>query len=190
MVLRLKAWESRSPPGLRGGPAGHEPTPRTDPTNPGPPPAAPGPNPSPPNPTAGWSSPVARQAHNLKVPGSNPGPATTNRRLPGTSVPGSSRLQPPSHTARISRQPQSAKESGHYHFGAKDERADVATLMPALRGGRRGGPVGSAAGQAVAQGCSRDEQRDQGFTSAPSPPIRPVGLKRDRRGFPWWPQLL
>jgi hypothetical protein len=25
---------------------------------------------------AGWSSPVARQAHNLKVPGSNPGPAT------------------------------------------------------------------------------------------------------------------
>src|SRR6202142_1952104 len=25
---------------------------------------------------AGWSSPVARQAHNLKVPGSNPDPAT------------------------------------------------------------------------------------------------------------------
>ena len=29
------------------------------------------------NTNAGWSSPVARQAHNLKVPGSNPGPATT-----------------------------------------------------------------------------------------------------------------
>jgi hypothetical protein len=29
-----------------------------------------------PNPTAGWSSPVARQAHNLKVAGSNPAPAT------------------------------------------------------------------------------------------------------------------
>jgi hypothetical protein len=28
---------------------------------------------------AGWSSPVARQAHNLKVPGSNPGPATNLR---------------------------------------------------------------------------------------------------------------
>jgi hypothetical protein len=30
---------------------------------------------------AGWSSPVARQAHNLKVAGSNPAPATifTNR---------------------------------------------------------------------------------------------------------------
>ena len=27
---------------------------------------------------AGWSSPVARQAHNLKVAGSNPAPATTN----------------------------------------------------------------------------------------------------------------
>ena len=28
------------------------------------------------HPTAGWSSPVARQAHNLKVAGSNPAPAT------------------------------------------------------------------------------------------------------------------
>ncbi len=28
------------------------------------------------NPVAGWSSPVARQAHNLKVGGSNPAPAT------------------------------------------------------------------------------------------------------------------
>ena len=27
-------------------------------------------------PVAGWSSPVARQAHNLKVAGSNPAPAT------------------------------------------------------------------------------------------------------------------
>ena len=27
---------------------------------------------------AGWSSPVARQAHNLKVVGSNPTPATSN----------------------------------------------------------------------------------------------------------------
>ena len=29
-----------------------------------------------PSPSAGWSSPVARQAHNLKVAGSNPAPAT------------------------------------------------------------------------------------------------------------------
>jgi hypothetical protein len=31
---------------------------------------------------AGWSSPVARQAHNLKVAGSNPAPATSTSRLP------------------------------------------------------------------------------------------------------------
>ena len=29
---------------------------------------------------AGWSSPVARQAHNLKVAGSNPAPATKKAR--------------------------------------------------------------------------------------------------------------
>ena len=28
---------------------------------------------------AGWSSPVARQAHNLKVVGSNPAPATKEK---------------------------------------------------------------------------------------------------------------
>ena len=31
---------------------------------------------------AGWSSPVARQAHNLKVAGSNPAPATTSHQPP------------------------------------------------------------------------------------------------------------
>ena len=31
---------------------------------------------------AGWSSPVARQAHNLKVAGSNPAPATNKINLP------------------------------------------------------------------------------------------------------------
>ena len=31
--------------------------------------------------SAGWSSPVARQAHNLKVVGSNPTPATKNQAL-------------------------------------------------------------------------------------------------------------
>ena len=30
---------------------------------------------------AGWSSPVARQAHNLKVAGSNPAPATNEIQL-------------------------------------------------------------------------------------------------------------
>src|SRR3954466_644038 len=50
MVLRLKARKSRSPPGPLPKPCPHTP--------------------------AGWSSPVARQAHNLKVRGSNPLPAT------------------------------------------------------------------------------------------------------------------
>ena len=31
---------------------------------------------------AGWSSPVARQAHNLKVGGSNPPPATNMKTSP------------------------------------------------------------------------------------------------------------
>ncbi len=35
-----------------------------------------------PNIGAGWSSPVARQAHNLKVVGSNPTPATNAKQSP------------------------------------------------------------------------------------------------------------
>lgn len=35
---------------------------------------------------AGWSSPVARQAHNLKVVGSNPAPATTDSATPVSGV--------------------------------------------------------------------------------------------------------
>src|SRR6056300_903260 len=52
MVLHLKVWESKTLPGLLASQIinKHD---------------------------AGWSSPVARQAHNLKVVGSNPTPATT-----------------------------------------------------------------------------------------------------------------
>src|SRR5260221_1239261 len=65
MVLRLKARKSRSPPG----PARLSPPGQRHPILP----PIPKPDPSP----AGWSSPVARQAHNLKVRGSNPLPATS-----------------------------------------------------------------------------------------------------------------
>ena len=73
MVLRLKTWESRSPPNLARSqrslmtiqspissksPRG---TPKATTAS---------------LQVAGWSSPVARQAHNLKVAGSNPAPAT------------------------------------------------------------------------------------------------------------------
>ena len=51
MVLCLKARESRSLPGLKNTAAIN----------------------------AGWSSLVARQAHNLKVAGSNPAPATKHK---------------------------------------------------------------------------------------------------------------
>ena len=63
MVLRLKARESRSPPGLPGG--------QTDEIKINIEPFFLHARPI----AAGWSSPVARQAHNLKVAGSNPAPA-------------------------------------------------------------------------------------------------------------------
>ena len=67
MVLRLKARESRSPPGLPNG-CKHKPFKTQS------------------HPDAGWSSPVARHAHNLKVTGSNPVPAPSRSpRLVGSS---------------------------------------------------------------------------------------------------------
>ena len=66
MVLRLKTRESRSLPGLLKAintifstKTEHGQKTKTNQTN-----------------NAGWSSPVARQAHNLKAAGSNPAPAT------------------------------------------------------------------------------------------------------------------
>ena len=38
------------------------------------------------NNSAGWSSPVARQAHNLKVAGSNPAPATKTKNYLKSSI--------------------------------------------------------------------------------------------------------
>ena len=105
MVLRLKAWESRSPPGLQKGLVENREN-KTINTQ-----KQRGPNKGPfccrnnkntkrqtggrtsfgaaekktskigplvpmLKINAGWSSPVARQAHNLKVAGSNPAPAT------------------------------------------------------------------------------------------------------------------
>ena len=93
MVLVLKHWKSRSPPGIEagvcagynpftchkgrpamGGPfwrfsrSGRSQEPGSNAANFG---------------AAGWSSPVARQAHNLKVVGSNPTPATNAIELTG-----------------------------------------------------------------------------------------------------------
>ena len=83
MVLCLKAWKSRSPPGIEasdskgithslvkgltftGSPFGASKIRHFAAFE------------KPSLGSAGWSSPVARQAHNLKVVGSNPTPATT-----------------------------------------------------------------------------------------------------------------
>ncbi len=43
---------------------------------------------------AGWSSPVARQAHNLKVAGSTPAPATKSNKQPNLTQPDRSAIRP------------------------------------------------------------------------------------------------
>jgi hypothetical protein len=72
MVLCLKARESRSLPGL---PSAREPLPITGDVN-----FARHDQRNAHGFDAGWSSPVARQAHNLKVVGSNPAPATNSQK--------------------------------------------------------------------------------------------------------------
>ncbi len=77
MVLCLKTWESRSLPGL--------PNASRITRTPSPPHRSPAHHPgrAPPKDAAlgaGWSSPVARQAHNLKAAGSNPAPATKSHK--------------------------------------------------------------------------------------------------------------
>ena len=52
-------------------------------------------------PDAGWSSPVARQAHNLKAAGSNPAPATTSRHW----RPYAARPRPPRQRSLNARRP-------------------------------------------------------------------------------------
>src|SRR5687768_15793776 len=77
MVLTLKRWKSRTPPGIVAGVSrGKKPIHKSKGC-----PSGDGPfrvsSEMRSNGAAGWSSPVARQAHNLKVVGSNPTPATT-----------------------------------------------------------------------------------------------------------------
>src|SRR5215475_11096443 len=108
MVLRPKTWESRSPPGLQNGRQPHTPANAFLPTTPITPDT-----PSSELPSAGWSSPVARQAHNLKVVGSNPTPATTDiehRYLPGTAARWGELL--PQRGRSLPRSPQSTRSTG------------------------------------------------------------------------------
>ena len=58
--------------------------------------------------SAGWSSPVARQAHNLKVVGSNPTPATTDSERLGPNEPGRPCLRASASSSRAPSSPYSA----------------------------------------------------------------------------------
>jgi hypothetical protein len=81
MVLRLKTRESRSLPGLRNATTNLLITSTAHAETKGRPKAvllAFKDHTAEQNNAAGWSSPVARQAHNLKAAGSNPAPATKN----------------------------------------------------------------------------------------------------------------
>ena len=109
MVLCLKTRESRSPPDPPNtGQNTHSLDTTAD------------------HPGAGWSSPVARQAHNLKVTGSNPVPATKlyNTRPACRRHAGRSRFN--------DTQPAGRKTSGLFAFGAS-RQIDRST---SLRGGR------------------------------------------------------
>src|SRR5271168_1497815 len=57
---------------------------------------------------AGWSSPVARQAHNLKVVGSNPTPATTDSERLGPNEPGRPCLRASANSSSAPSSPYSA----------------------------------------------------------------------------------
>ncbi len=59
---------------------------------------------------AGWSSPVARQAHNLKVTGSNPVPATKFSSPPGS--PAQLCNDPPDRSSLRARQALNLKVTG------------------------------------------------------------------------------
>src|SRR3546814_3037708 len=77
MVLSLKRWKSRTPPGFAA--SAQEQNPFTCLlASAASRPALADPGPHRPLGDAGWSSPVARQAHNLKVTGSNPVTATND----------------------------------------------------------------------------------------------------------------
>ena len=124
MVLWLKPRESRSPPGLPDFQTLRYPvvmpiTPRQGRTK---------------SFIAGWSSPVARQAHNLKVRGSNPLPATNDPILPPE--------QPfPSWATAVLLSGVPVDEPSRVRVGQIQERrqvaaqldADLAALLPRIR---------------------------------------------------------
>jgi hypothetical protein len=89
------------------------------------PPAKPG--------NAGWSSPVARQAHNLKAAGSNPAPATKSKSPPFAE--GFLRLKPQDNPPFPPRKPQpyNANEIGNGDGNHGCVVLDVADVLGIIR---------------------------------------------------------
>ena len=92
MVLSLKRWKSRSPPGIDAGERARTHTQCIPPSEVKPSRTAARVNACRSARVAGWSSPVARQAHNLKVTGSNPVPATNLVTTRHAALTGSARV--------------------------------------------------------------------------------------------------
>ena len=120
MVLLLKQWKSRSPPGFEASAACKNPSQFRKTSHL----------------TAGWSSPVARQAHNLKVTGSNPVPATKHTEQTPCRVSGRGLFCVPGHaeTARSTRQTPPRKPSRGVRVCGLGETGPMHGLRPPLRG--------------------------------------------------------
>src|SRR5438105_23134 len=121
--------------------------------------------PSPSRPHAGWSSPVARQAHNLKVTGSNPVPATTAAAFPGSHAQERRRSAPRNSQPFESFPGDRFVDQLTHAHEAPCSAADAATGPPLLAPSRcptrsrRGSTCGAVARAPVTQIRRRRDQR-------------------------------
>jgi hypothetical protein len=79
---------------------------------------------------AGWSSPVARQAHNLKVTGSNPVPATTLNTAPWPPARGLSAFPPSSTSPHRPVEPAGATRASAQHHRVRGSAATSVCSVP------------------------------------------------------------
>ena len=95
---------------------------------------------------AGWSSPVARQAHNLKAAGSNPAPATKHQQKPPARNAGGfcveAQRSPPSQPA-LSRRPFASKRPAETYKsrGQASQAPEIINDVALYRTLRSGNPI-------------------------------------------------
>ena len=145
MVLCLKARESRSPPGpprstphphsLDHDRTHHDPCGRNRPHQDRGPPIG--------NPEgdAGWSSPVARQAHNLKAAGSNPAPATNTHRHDSADNAADEPRAQTSGLRRVDTTTWDVERGGEARHGPQSVRSLLAAISAASRTAFRVAPT-------------------------------------------------